>query len=302
VTLSYSVELPTSRVEDPAEFVTGDAVAEVAAAAEAAGFSGVHVTDHPAGDARWLEGGGHHALDPFVALSFAAAATRDLRLLTDVFIAAYRNPFLAAKSVLSLDVLSGGRVTLGTAAGYLKPEFAALGVDFDERNDLFDESLAVMKRAWSGDDVEYEGRHFKARAVRMRPTPAQQPHPPIWIGGNSARSVRRAVESAQGWAPFNTFGYARASRTAEIDDVQQLAARIEDARRYATEIGRSEPLDVCFSGGPVADEQLPLSARRDEAQRLADAGVTWIAVAIGGADRRELLDRIRRFGDEVVRA
>jgi probable F420-dependent oxidoreductase len=300
VSISYSLELPTARVDDPAEFVSGDAVMQVAAAAEAAGFSGVHVTDHPAGDSRWLDAGGHHALDPFVALSFAAAATRELRLLTYVYIAAYRNPFLGAKAVLSLDVLSGGRVTLGTAAGYLKPEFAALGVDFEERNDLFDENLEVMKRAWSGDDVGYEGRHFTARGVRMRPTPVQQPHPPIWIGGNSARSVRRAVESAQGWAPFNTFGYAQASRTAEIDDVAQLATRIEGARKYAAEIGRTEPLDVCFSGGPVADESRPLAERRAEAERLGEAGVTWIAIALGGGDRRELVDRIARFGDEVV--
>jgi probable F420-dependent oxidoreductase len=297
---SFSLELPTSRVDQPAEFVSGDAVMEIAATAESAGFAGVHVTDHPAGDARWLDAGGHHALDPFVALSFAAAATHDLRLLTYVYIAAYRNPFLGAKSVLSLDVLSGGRVTLGTAAGYLKPEFAALGLDFDERNDLFDENLEVMKRVWSGDDVAYEGRHFTSRGVRMRPVPVQQPHPPIWIGGNSARSVRRAVESAQGWAPFNTFGYAQASRTAEIDDVEQLAARIDEARAYAAEIGRTEPLDICFSGGPVADEQRSLAARRADAQRLGDAGVTWIAVALGGDDRQQLLDRITRFGDEVI--
>jgi hypothetical protein len=114
--------------------------------------------------------------------------------------------------------------------------------------------------------------------------------------------VRRAVESAQGWAPFNTFGYAQASRTAEIDTVEQLAERIEGARRYAAEIGRTEPLDVCFSGGPVADEQRPLAERRSEAQRLRDAGVTWIAIALGGDNRREMLDRIQRFGDEVVAA
>ena len=299
MSLSFSVELPTTRVEEAGQFVSAEAIMEVARTAEAAGFGAVHVTDHPAGDGRWLDGGGHHALDPFVALSFAAAATSQLQLLTYVYIAAYRNPFLGAKSVLSLDVLSNGRVILGTAAGYLKPEFAALGVEFDERNDLFDENLEVMRLAWSGDDVEYQGRHFSARAVRMRPMPPR-PHPPIWIGGNSSRSVRRAVESAQGWAPFNTFGYARASRTASIDDVDQLAARIEEARRYATEIGRTEPLDVCFSGGPIGDEQLPLAQRRAEAQRLRDAGVTWIAVQLAGDNRADLLGRIQRFGDEVV--
>jgi len=113
VTVSYSLELPTSRIDDQDAFVSGEAVTQVATAAEAAGFAGVHVTDHPAGDARWLDAGGHHALDPFVALSFAAAATATLRVQTHIVVLPYRNPFLTAKSVLSLDVLSGGRLTFG---------------------------------------------------------------------------------------------------------------------------------------------------------------------------------------------
>lgn len=300
MSLQFSVELPTTRVEQPEEFVSGDAIAELAAAAQEAGFGAVHVTDHPAGVARWLDGGGHHALDPFVALSFAAAATTSLRLLTYVYIAAYRNPFLGAKSILSLDVLSGGRVILGTAAGYLKPEFAALGVDFDERNELFDENLEVMRQAWSGADVSVEGRHFRAREVRMRPQVVSQPHPPIWIGGNSRRSVRRAVETAQGWAPFNTFGYAGMSRTAEIQDLDQLAVRIGEAHDYAREIGRTDPLEVCFSGTGVANADRPLPERRGEAEQLEAAGVTWVALSLGGADRGEMLDSVRRFGDEII--
>jgi alkanesulfonate monooxygenase SsuD/methylene tetrahydromethanopterin reductase-like flavin-dependent oxidoreductase (luciferase family) len=103
VSLSYSVELPTTRVDDPAAFVSGESVTEVAAAAEATGFAGVHVTDHLAGDAHWLDAGGHHALDPFVALSFAVAATSELRLLTYVYSRPTATPFLGATSVLSLD-------------------------------------------------------------------------------------------------------------------------------------------------------------------------------------------------------
>jgi probable F420-dependent oxidoreductase len=301
MSLSYSVELPTTKVDRPEEFVTSDAIADVAEAAEEAGFAAVHVTDHPAPDGRWLDGGGHHALDPFVALSFAAAATTRIRLLTYIYVAAYRNPFLGAKSVLSLDVLSGGRLILGTAAGYLKPEFAALGVPFDDRNDRFDENLEVMRLALSGEDVEYENADFRARAVRMRPLPVAQPHPPIWIGGNSERALRRAVEGAQGWAPFNSLGYAKASRTREISDTDDLARRLEGARAYAAEIGRTEPFDVCFSGGPVADAQDP-AARRAEARRLEDIGVTWVATAIPGETRAQTIDNLRRFADEVIHA
>lgn len=116
MTISFSLELPTQRVDRTDEFITASAIADIARLAEAAGYAAVHVTDHPAPDAKWLDHGGHHALDPFVALSFAAAATTSLRLLTNVYIAGYRNPFLGAKSIHSLQVLSGGRLILGTAA------------------------------------------------------------------------------------------------------------------------------------------------------------------------------------------
>ena len=116
--------------------------------------------------------------------------------------AAYHNPFLAAKAIASLDVLAGGRVILGVAAGYLRPEFGALGVDFDERNALLDEAIDLMRRVWTEDAVAAEGRHFRARAVTMRPRPDRPGGPPIWVGGNSTAAIRRAVARGQGWAPF----------------------------------------------------------------------------------------------------
>lgn len=88
MTISFSLELPTQRVDAVTEFVGADAISEIACVAEASGYRAVHVTDHPAPDAKWLDHGGHHALDPFVALSFAAAATTDVNLLTNVYIAA----------------------------------------------------------------------------------------------------------------------------------------------------------------------------------------------------------------------
>src|SRR6058998_967926 len=160
--MHFSIGLPTDHVSHASEFVTGEAVMACARAAEAAGFDACFVTDHPAPDIKWLETGGHHALDPFVALSFAAAATTRLRVQTHILVLPYRNPFLTAKSVLSLDVLSGGRLTLGVAAGYLRSEFNALGVDYDERNDLFDEALDVLRLALADDSVAYVGRHFRS--------------------------------------------------------------------------------------------------------------------------------------------
>ncbi|MCZ0728311.1 TIGR03619 family F420-dependent LLM class oxidoreductase [Mycolicibacterium iranicum] len=298
MTLSFSLELPTHRVEDPAEFVTAGAIADIAQAAEYAGYAAVHVTDHPAPDTKWLDHGGHHALDPFVALSFAAAATTTVKLLTNVYIAAYRNPLLGAKSIQSLQVLSDGRLIIGTAAGYLKPEFRSLGVDFDNRGALLDEALDVLAQALSGEDVAYTGSTFQTRGVRLRPIP--EVLPPIWIGGNSKRAVRRAVSRGQGWAPFNTFGYATASRTAEISTLDELEAAIAWARSYASEIGRIEPLDICFSAGNMLHDSKSTDERHAVIERLISAGVTWLPIAPEGRDRSEVIERAQAFAKEFI--
>ena len=155
--MQISYGLPTHRVDRPDEFLTAGAIAELAAAAEQAGFAAVYTTEHPFPGDQWLAHGGHHAVDPMVALSFAAAATSTIRLHTNLFILAYRNPFVAAKSVSTLDVLSGGRVILGVGAGYLEPEFEALGATFAERNDRTDEAIVAMRAAWTGESVSFEG-------------------------------------------------------------------------------------------------------------------------------------------------
>lgn len=298
MTISFSLELPTQRVDAVSEFVSAEAISEIARVAEASGFRAVHVTDHPAPDAKWLDHGGHHALDPFVALSFAAAATTDVKLLTNVYIAAYRNPFLGAKSIQSLAVLSGGRLILGTAAGYLKPEFKALGISFDDRGALLDEALDVLGKVLTGDDVAYEGSSFSARGVRLFPLPVTPP--PIWVGGNSKPAVRRAITRAQGWAPFNTFGYAAASRTAEISTLDELESAIAWATKYAAEVGRTAPLDICFSAGNLLDESKSADERHATIAKLEGMGVTWLTVAPEGATRAEAVDHARTFAAEFI--
>jgi probable F420-dependent oxidoreductase len=298
VTVSYSLELPTQRVDAVSEFVSAEAIREIARVAEASGYGAVHVTDHPAPDAKWLDHGGHHALDPFVALSFAAAATTDVKLLTNVYIAAYRNPFLGAKSIQSLDILSGGRLILGTAAGYLKPEFRALGVDFDNRGALLDEALDVLGKVLTGDDIAYAGTSFAARGVRLYPVPTTPP--PVWVGGNSKPAVRRAVSRAQGWAPFNTFGYAAASRTAEISTLEELESAIAWAKKYAAEIGRTNPLDICFSAGNLLDASKSTDERHSTIAKLEAMGVTWLTIAPQGANRAEVIDYACDFAQEFI--
>ena len=200
--MQMSVRLPTHRVDRGDEFLSPGAIGELSSAAEAVGFGAVFTTEHPFPGDQWLAHGGHHALDPLVALSFAAAATSKIRLHTNLFILAYRNPFMAAKGIASLDVLSGGRVTIGTGAGYLEPEFTALGVPFADRGDRTDEAIRAMKAAWTGESVTWDGEFFQAPGNTMLPVPVQQPHPILWIGGNSRRAIRRAVELGDGWCPF----------------------------------------------------------------------------------------------------
>jgi probable F420-dependent oxidoreductase len=290
--MRFSVGLPVDRVDQPGEFVTAEAIAEMAGAAEAAGYDACFVTDHPAPDAKWLANGGHHALEPTVSLSFAAAATSTLRLHTHIYVAAYRNPFLAAKSVLSLDALSGGRVILGVAAGYLRAEFNALGVDFDVRNELLEESIAVMRRVWTEDEVAVDGRTFHARGVTMRPRSPKPNGTTIWVGGNSTRAARHAVENAEGWSPFpNQPLLAKTAKTAAITNIDELSTRIVAAKAYAREIGREEPLDICFA----AFDQ------RDDPARYEDVGVTWQTVGFHRAPtRRAWLDEMHRFADRWI--
>jgi probable F420-dependent oxidoreductase len=279
--MQISVGLPVDHVDHAAEFVTGDAIGEMAAAVEAAGLDAVFVTDHPAPDDRWLAGGGHHAQDPLVALAFAAAATSRVSLHTHVYVAAYRNPFLAAKSVSTLQNLSGGRVILGVAAGYLRPEFAALGVDFETRNEALVETVGLMRRLWSEDGVATETPRYRARGVTQLPHPAPIP---VWVGGNSTRAMRHAVEVGDGWSPFpNPPAASRATKTPAITNLDDLAARLDAARAHAAEIGRTEPLSVCFA--PFQPD--------DEFGAYADLGVDWLAVGFDGCtSRAEWLDRL----------
>jgi probable F420-dependent oxidoreductase len=302
--MKFSVQLPTDRVEATADFCTAEAIAANAAAAERAGFDACYVTEHPFPPDAWLKGGGHHALDPFVSLSLAAAATRRIRLHTNILVLAYRNPFLTAKAVASLDVASSGRVIVGAAAGYLEPEFAALGARFEGRNDRADEALVAMKAAWTGGSVEMKGEGFEARGNTMAPSPLQRPHPPIWIGGNSPRAIRRAVDHAQGWSPFPlpAAGTTHA-KTMAIESVEDLAAGIDRMREYAAKQGRDAPLDVNFVPFGLAmntREVPPDDALREQFAALEAAGVTWLTVGFPTPDRGVYQECIARFGESFL--
>ncbi|MFV1361931.1 LLM class F420-dependent oxidoreductase [Mycolicibacterium elephantis] len=286
------------------ELVTGAGIAAVAAAAEKAGFDGFGFTDHPAPTERWLQAGGHDAVDPFVAMGFAAATTTTLRLVPNIVVLPYRNPFVVAKAGATLDLLSQGRFTLAVGVGYLKREFTALGVQFDERAALFEEALEVIRGIWTTDDFSYQGRHFTAEGITAHPRPVSDPHPPIWIGGNTAAARRRVVKFGDGWCPFAAPAMlAKTARTAEMD-ADRLAAGVDDLRRRFDEAGREfSAIDITFTnpdGGTPGADDFNADAYLSGLEKLAAVGVTWVQVGLPGDSLAHVLDTIEEFGSSVI--
>ncbi len=294
-----SLGLPVDRLETGAELVSGRAIADLATAYERAGFHAAYVTDHPAPEVRWLAGGGHHALEPTVALAVAAAATERLLLHTNVYVLGYRNPFLAAKAIASLDVVSDGRLVLGVAAGYLRAEFAAVGVPHDERGERLDESLRVLRSLFAGEPREVEGG-----TVAPLPLPVQRPGPPVWIGGNSTAAIRRAVEFGDGWSPFPTpGGLERSTGTRRIADHDDLTAGIRELDDRCAAAGRAQRPVVCFVpfslGAYLEDPDGRVDELADEVAHLGTIGVDWVALSTPGTSRLEVARRANELAERL---
>lgn len=205
-------------------------LAEAARAAEAAGFDSVWAGEHivlpdpqvPPSPMAPQD----PALDSLLALTWAAAHTATIRLATGIVIVPQRNPVVLAKQVATLDVLSGGRVILGVGAGYLEPEFRAVGADFSERGAITDEYLDAMRALWYDQHPEYHGRFADFAGIDAHPRPLQQPIPLI-VGGHSAPAYRRAVARAHGW-----YGYWLTPQQV-VTSLAGLAAAADQVKRPA---------------------------------------------------------------------
>jgi len=225
-----------------------DALAEAARAAEAAGFDSVWAGEHvvlpdpqvPSSPMPPQE----PALDPLLALAWAAAHTTTIRLATGIVILPQRNPAVLAKEVASLDVLSGGRVIFGIGSGYLEPEFRAVGANYVERGAVTDEYLDAMHALWYDLHPAYHGRFADFAGVDAYPRPVQRPIPLV-VGGHSAPAYRRAVARAHGW-----YGYALTPQQAAAS-AAGLAAAAGRGERPA-ELGELEiSVTPC---GPITRE------------------------------------------------
>ena len=303
--MKFTITYPMHSHPYHPDFASGTGVVKLATAAEAAGFHGFGFTDHPAPTQRWLDAGGHDALDPFVAMAFAAAHTSTIRLIPNIVVLPYRNPFVVAKSGATLDRLSGGRFTLAVGVGYLRKEFAALGVDYEERAALFDEALEVIDAIWTGDDVSYEGRHFTATGITAHPRPVSSPRPPIWIGGNTGAARQRVVDHGEGWCPFAApKALAQTAKTAELDSLAALAAAVGDLRRRCDAAGRDwSTLDIAFTnseGGHPGQDDFNAEAYLGGLKALEAVGITWVHVHVPGDSVEHAAEVIERFRREVI--
>jgi probable F420-dependent oxidoreductase len=283
------------------EFVAPDGLRRFAQAAESAGFGGIAFTDHPAPSHKWLTAGGHDALDPFAALSFVAAATTDIHLIPNIVVLPYRNPFVVAKAAATIDALSGGRFVLSVATGYLRSEYRALGVDFERRNEMFDDALEVIRGVWASDEFSYEGTDFTARGVTTNPKPT---HVPIWIGGNSALSRRRVARIGDGWNPFAAPAQtAKTARTPALETLDDLAPMVHELRGHLEAADRDPAaIDIAFTTGRPgpSDESFSAAAHLEALDEMAALGVTWNSTGVPGDSLDRAVEALERYGAEVI--
>lgn len=272
------------------DMLAAGSIAGVAREVERAGLDGLAFTEHPAPSAKWLSAGGHQTLDPFVALAHAAAVTERIRLFTYLSVAAYRNPFLLGKTAASVDLLSNGRLELGLGAGYQKAEFFALGVDFDRRNDVMDETLSLLPQFWTGEPLAHRGLGFEARDAICRPRPVQQPVP-IWIGGNSRLSLERVARGGFGWMPMMTPAVVSATtRTAHIGTAADLGAKVRQLRDLME--GRPVEVLVSYLDHEASTPGAPVEKHRHAIGELVEAGATWIGLTKASTSFEHTVDVI----------
>lgn len=215
--------------------------------------------------------------DAFAYLGFLAGRTRDVRLGTHVYNLGLRHPFISARAVQTLDLLSGGRLEFGIGASWLEEEWRAVGLDFDTRGRRVDEAIEVCKRLWTEPEVAHDGEFFRFDAVAFEPKPLQQPWPPILVGGESGAALRRAARAGDGWIGM---GHTFESAAGQIARLREL--RAESGRDAAS-------FQICL-GGPVNGA--------DDVRRWGELGVTRLVVSPWRRSP-DAVDGMRRFADLV---
>jgi probable F420-dependent oxidoreductase len=261
---------------------------EVTAEADRLGFESVWMPEHlviPAQSAGSPFAGSEHppvpadvpVFDVFGYLGFLAGRTEQIHFGTQVYNIGLRHPFSVARSVATLDVVSGGRLEFGIGASWLRAEWEAVGLDFDSRGRRVDESIDVCRRLWSEAVVEHHGEFFDFGPVMFEPKPVHSPWPPLHIGGDGPAALRRAATVGEGWIPMNH----------TIEQIPAAASRIAELRQRA---GRAGVVEITLGA---------VGADLDSLRRFADSGVGR-ALVKPWRSTKDALDGIRRFADEVL--
>jgi probable F420-dependent oxidoreductase len=182
------------------------------------------------------------AMEQLTVLAFLAGQTQTIRLVTSVIIVPHRNPLVAAKALATLDVLSKGRLVVGVGVGWMREEFEALGLPpFDERGAVTDEYIRAFKELWTSDDPSFEGKYCRFSNISFLPKPVQKPHPPIWVGGESSRALRRTAELGNGWYPISV------NPQFPLGEPDQLTARLQRLAALVKEAGRDpSEIDIIY--------------------------------------------------------
>lgn len=258
-----------------------DDLIEIACAADRLGFDHLTCAEHVAVPTDRVEGRGLTYWDPSATLAFLAAHTRRIRLVTSVLVLGYHHPLQIAKRYGTLDRLSGGRLVLGVGVGSLQEEFDLLGAQFADRGARAEESLAALRESLSNPRPAFRGRFFDYDSVAVQPC-AVQPHLPIWVGGRTMRSLRRAVRLADGWMPFGR-------SAAELAD---LLARVDLPAGFEVVLPTGHAVD------PIGD---PAATGR-RLRRLHAAGATAVTCSVRAESARhycEQLAVLRTIADTV---
>ncbi|WP_406279516.1 TIGR03619 family F420-dependent LLM class oxidoreductase [Streptomyces sp. NBC_00191] len=273
-------------------------LAEIARAADRAGFAYLATCDHVAIPRRLADAMSTVWYDPVATLSFLAGITERVLLLSHVAVVGLRHPLVSAKQYATLDHLSGGRLILGVGAGHVQEEFEALGVDFAVRGAVLDETIDALRAALGEDEFpEFAGERFSFSGLGQRPRPAQR-RIPFWVGGSSAAAVRRAAVRGDGWLPQGD------PRTRLPDQIAKLKALREAAGITAPiEIGAiTEPLYVGDADWEIGRRTVSgkPEAIAESLRAYAAMGVHQIQVRFRSRSRSELTDQIAAFGADVA--
>ena len=273
-------------------------ILRLATRAEELGFDSVWASEHVFNVSYVQERIGNRPYyEPLALLSYVAATTKTIGLGTSVLVLPYHNPIRLAKTAATLDVLSGGRLTLGVGVGVIEEELNAMGSPFRERGAITDECIAIMKELWTQEDPSYQGRFHSFSGMKFSPKPAQKPHIPLIIGGTSRAAVRRAAKVENGWHPTALDSESLSQK------IRYLAERVEAAGRDPAAV----PVSVSAAMGEATREGR-YSLGRDPAEILQKAqtyeslGVDRLVISSDTRDGAEMLPALEMLAERVLPA